>query len=261
MANPYGRLCTEFYALDKPEAPPDALDFYLDYARRADGPILEPMCGTGRFLLPLLERGYDAEGLDRSKEMLAACRARAAELGLSPRLHERGIDDLPRERTFALVFVPSGSFSLLTDDALIRSSLRAVHDVLSPGGTFVVEVERLRPQPTTTSGSWGGRWIERPDGAKIVLSWLSQYSASEGISRSLHRYELVLNGTLRATELEDFELRFHDLDAFAALLAEAGFEEIRRFKPYTSEAPDDSDDGVVFVAHKGNSPRPSGAFP
>jgi SAM-dependent methyltransferase len=249
-ANPYGHLCTEFYALDKPAAPPDALDFYVDHARRANGPILEPMCGTGRFLLPLLEQGLDAEGCDHSKDMLAACRARAAELGLSPRLHERSIEDPPRERQFGLVFIPSGSFSLLTNDAVIRSSLRAIHAALLPGGTFVVEVERLQPMPTTTSGTWGGRWIERPDRAKLVISWLTQYSASEGISRSLHRYELIRNGELLSTEFEDFELRFHEPAAFSALLFEAGFTAITPLKPYTSEPPDDSDDGVVFVARK-----------
>jgi SAM-dependent methyltransferase len=214
VANRYGRLCTEFYALDKPAAPPDAFDFYLEYARRADGPILEPMCGTGRFLLPLLEQGFAIEGLDSSKDMLAACRARAAELGLSPVLHERGVDTLPSARQFSLVFIPSGSFSLLTDEAVVRKSLRAIHDSLLPRGTFVVEVERMQALPTTTSGTWGGRWIERADGAKIVISWLSQYSASEGISRSLHRYELIRGGQLAATEFEDFELRFYEASAF-----------------------------------------------
>ena len=250
MVNPYGSLCTAFYALDKPAAPPDALDFYLEYARQANGPILEPMCGTGRFLLPMLERGFDAEGLDHSADMLAACRQRAAELGLSPTLHERSIVDLPSARRFALVFIPSGSFSLLTDDAVIRASLSAVHDALLPGGRFVVEIERLQPLTTTTSGTWGGRWLERSDGAKIVISWLSQYSASEAISRSLHRYELIQNGALLATEFEDFELRFHDPVAFAELLTQAGFSEIQSLKPYTLEPADDSDDGVVMVAVK-----------
>lgn len=250
MVNPYGNLCTAFYALDKPAAPPDALDFYLEYARQANGPILEPMCGTGRFLLPMLERGFDAEGLDHSKDMLAACRQRADELGLAPTLHERSILELPRERRFALVFIPSGSFSLLTDDALIRASLRAIHDALLPGARFVVEIERLQPSPTTTSGTWGGRWIERPDGTKIVISWLSQYSASEAISRSLHRYELIRNGALLATEFEEFELRFHDPVVFAGLLEETGFRKVQSFKPYTPEPADDSDDGVVMVAQK-----------
>ena len=77
----YGRLCTEFYALDKPDAPPDAFDFYERHARAASGPVHEPMCGTGRFLLPLLAQGLDISGSDTSREMLAACRSRAARSG------------------------------------------------------------------------------------------------------------------------------------------------------------------------------------
>jgi hypothetical protein len=39
---PYRVLCTEFYDLDKPFAPEDALQCYLQYAEEAKGPILEP---------------------------------------------------------------------------------------------------------------------------------------------------------------------------------------------------------------------------
>jgi ribosomal protein S18 acetylase RimI-like enzyme len=43
----YLSLCTEVYDLSKPNPPEDAYAFYRDYAMRANGPILEPMCGTG----------------------------------------------------------------------------------------------------------------------------------------------------------------------------------------------------------------------
>lgn len=33
--NTYLNLCTEYYDIDKPEAPIDALRFYLDYAKQA----------------------------------------------------------------------------------------------------------------------------------------------------------------------------------------------------------------------------------
>jgi SAM-dependent methyltransferase len=105
----YKKLCTEFYDLDKPDAPPDAFDFYLQHARRAAGPILEPMCGTGRFLLPLLAQGFDIEGVDLSPDMLSACRARARTLNLSPVLHEQSLSRLELDRQFGLVFIPSGA--------------------------------------------------------------------------------------------------------------------------------------------------------
>lgn len=50
----YLSLCTQFYDLIRPEPPEDAYAFYRSYVSNAVGSILEPMCGTGRFLLPLL---------------------------------------------------------------------------------------------------------------------------------------------------------------------------------------------------------------
>lgn len=48
-------LYAENYDLEHPVTPQDALDFYFQYAKKANGPILEPMCGTGRFLIPMME--------------------------------------------------------------------------------------------------------------------------------------------------------------------------------------------------------------
>jgi hypothetical protein len=62
--NSYKTLCTEFYDIDKPNAPKEALNFYLHYVEQANGRILEPMSRSGRFLIPLLERQYDIDGLD-----------------------------------------------------------------------------------------------------------------------------------------------------------------------------------------------------
>jgi hypothetical protein len=69
-------LCTEVCDLSKPNLPEDAYAFY-DYALQAKGLILKPMCGTGRFLLPLLEEGFDVYGFDASDHMLASLHAKA----------------------------------------------------------------------------------------------------------------------------------------------------------------------------------------
>jgi SAM-dependent methyltransferase len=246
----YARLCSEFYDLDKPRPPPDAFDFYERYARLARGPILEPMCGSGRFLLPLLAQGLDIEGSDTSPSMLEACRARGRALGLSPALSEQAIETLGFSRRFALIFVPSGSFGLLIDDAQVQAALARVYEALLPGGSFLVEAEHLRPAPPETSGAWGGRWVERADGAKLVMSWLSQYSGAPNLTTSLHRYELVKDGQLLETEYEDFRVRSYAPSEFRALLEKAGFHAIEALRPYAPEPTDDSDDASVFCARK-----------
>ncbi|HVY30858.1 MAG TPA: class I SAM-dependent methyltransferase [Polyangiaceae bacterium] len=248
--NQYGSLASEFYDLDKPEAPPDALDFYLAFAREAAGPIHEPMCGNGRFLLPMLAEGLDASGSDASPPMLAACRKRAAQLGLAAQLSEQRLETLRCERAPALIIVPSGSFGLLLDDALVARALARVHEQLAPGGSLLVEVERLLPQPPELSGTWGGRWVERPDGAKLIISWLSQYSGAANITSSVHRYELVKDGALVASEYDDFKVRSYASAEFRSLLETAGFARIRELKPYEFVAADDGDEAIVFCATK-----------
>ena len=87
--NSYRKLSTEFYDIDKPAPPPEALDFYRNYALQSSGRILEPMCGWGRFLLSLLAEGYAVEGVDASPDMARACRERGAQRGLDPTVYEQ----------------------------------------------------------------------------------------------------------------------------------------------------------------------------
>lgn len=65
--NYYGSLCTEMYEILHEQAPQDELDFYLSYAEKGEK-ILEPLCGSGRFLVPFLKRGFDVSGMDLSEE-------------------------------------------------------------------------------------------------------------------------------------------------------------------------------------------------
>lgn len=246
----YGQLSTEFYELDKPEAAPDAFDFYEAFAREAGGPIHEPMCGSGRFLLPLLAQGLDISGSDTSLNMLDACRRRAAARGLEPALSQQALQELACQPAPSLIFIPSGSFGLLLDDALIKAALARVQHVLAPGGTFLVEAELMQPTALESSGVWGGRWVERPDGAKLVLSWLSQYSGAPNLTTSVHRYELIKDGQLLAVEYDDFRVRSYAAGEFHALLQAAGFENIETFRPYERAAPEASDEAVVFCCRK-----------
>lgn len=248
--SPYGALSTEFYALDKPEAPPDAFDFYEAFAREARGPIHEPMCGTGRYLLGLLERGLDVSGSDASPHMLDACRAQAQRRHLTPSLSQQSLEALYCDRAPALLFIPSGSFGLLIDDELVKAALHRVREVLAPGGRFLVEAEKLLPSQAEPSGVWGGRWVDRADGARLVFSWLVQYSGTPDITTSLHRYELLEGGKLVATELEELRVRSYSPEVFGNLLEAAGFHDIEALKPYERAAADDSDDAIVFSARK-----------
>jgi len=245
----YNRLSSEFYDLDKPDEPADAFHFYLEYAQAARGPILEPMCGSGRFLLPLLARGFDVDGVDASPSMLAACRARAAERQLTARLLEQKLEALELSRRYALAFIPAGSFGLISNEARALEALGRLYAALLPNGKLVLEVDRPAFE-TSTSWPWGGRWLKRADGALIVLSWLGQYAASQRISYSLHRYELVIDGRIVETEMEEFNLRAYEAQEFQVLLERAGFVDVKVLKAFEQRAPDPDDEGLVFECRR-----------
>jgi len=52
------------------------------------------MCGSGRFLVPLAEAGFDIDGVDASPDMLDSCRRKCRERDLSPALLEQFLEDV-----------------------------------------------------------------------------------------------------------------------------------------------------------------------
>ncbi len=245
----YLNLCTEFYDIDKPEPPADAYAFYRHYALAAKGPILEPMCGSGRFLLPLLAERFDIEGVDNSPQMLEACKRKAAQRGLKPRLQCLPLESLAVENRYRLAFIPSGSFSLFIGMETVRAVLKRLHASLSGGGKLVLEAEAYRGTPSGSS-PWGGRWVLRPDGAKIVVNWLNQPGPEAKVNSSLLRYDLIQEGRIIETEVEDFPLRFFEPQEMHQLLAEAGFTEIKRWSLFDFKEPGPDDETLLFEAVK-----------
>jgi SAM-dependent methyltransferase len=96
--------------------------FYVDLARRADGPLVELAVGSGRVAIPVAQAtGRKVIGIDTSPAMLAQARDRAAEAGVKLDLREgdiRALLHLPtwadRRRTFERVaasLLPDGRFA------------------------------------------------------------------------------------------------------------------------------------------------------
>ena len=219
--------------------------FYLCHARRATGPILEPMCGSGRFLLPMLEHGLPIEGVDASPDMLHACRENGRRRGLAPVLYQQSLDRLDLPGRYHLVLIPGGSFGLITEPDEARESLRRLHAHMAPGAVFLLQVDRPMAEPEQPE-MWRGRWVTRPDGARIVISQLSRYSAAESVLRSIHRYELIKDGRSLEEEWEELDERLYEPAEFRALLEACGFTAVRHSSGRVLDESDDSDDSLVF---------------
>jgi SAM-dependent methyltransferase len=116
----------------------DDVEFWVDRATAADGPVLEVACGTGRVYLELLEAGVDADGFDASTEMLSVLRERAAQRGLEPTVWAGDMRNPNVDRTYDLVIVPFRSFLHLLEIEDQLEALEEFHDLLAPGGELVI---------------------------------------------------------------------------------------------------------------------------
>src|SRR2546421_303690 len=79
--------------------------FYLDIVRKHGEPVLDVGCGTGRILFEFLAKGIDIEGIDSSPEMLAICREKAKQLGITAPVHLQQMQQLDLPRRYGTILV------------------------------------------------------------------------------------------------------------------------------------------------------------
>jgi len=243
MSWDYGRLATEIYELDKPVGRPfPGLAYYTRQLAGVSGRILEPACGTGRFLVPLLEAGLAVEGLDSSPDMLAVCRQHSLDRGLDPVLREADMTALAEPGAYQAVIIPAGSFMLLDRRDAAPRALAAFREALVPGGRLIADVDppHLAAGPPVTSA----RYWERDPYLWTMQVMSTSYDGAANQETSLLRYEKWRDGGLVATELQRFRLQYWSLPEFGRLLADAGFTDVTVTADYREGQPPGPDDDV-----------------
>ena len=218
----YGSLCTEFYDLDKPTAPPDSLAFYIGAARKAGGRVLEPMCGSGRFLVPMLQRGLPVDGVDSSPAMLKACRAHAGRLGIGVRAYLQEVASLQLPHRYSMVFIPSGSIGLITDDEAFRAALSRIRSHMDPNGRLLLELAADDGTPTGPT-ELEPRTVMCPDGTSITYSCTVARSAGSDAVRFSGAYVKREGTRVLDAEEEELVLRVYGVDRVMEELSVCGF--------------------------------------
>jgi SAM-dependent methyltransferase len=226
----YLNLCTEFFDADKPQASLEEYAFFYHYLSQAQGPILEPMCGTGRYLIPYLEEGFNIEGFDASPFMLKALHDKCAQKNLKPHVWEQFLEDVPTAKQYNLIFIPDSSFCLFVDYKQIKMCLQRIYSLLNDGGTFVFDVETVYAVPDKV-GIWQGKAYKKSNGNIIMCSTLP-LPVENNIATVICRYELIDQTNIIKTEMEYFQIKLYHPTEMDALLKEVGFSHIKKVAAY-----------------------------
>lgn len=232
----YKSLATQFYECEKTgQDASEEIAFYEKHAELSCGPILEPMCGSGRILLPLLARGYDIEGFDASQAMLAVlCEKHATFSNVPAPIWEEYIQDFSPHKKYKLIIIPFGSFGLVLDRDHALRSLRVLRSALLPGGVLLVEIDTIHSVLPSHMGS-SVRWVQVGDRSQLRLSARISYDQSTRLYKSLCVYERIEFGVVKGSEQECFEQYIYTNEEFCLLLRAAGFTHIIAYASYSKE--------------------------
>lgn len=133
-----------FYDLDPREFLKTDIPFYLRFAAKKNGPILELACGTGRITVPLAEAGHDVWGLEYSETMLEQFRNKLTGLAkeTADKIHlvQGDMRHFQLDREFPLVILPCRSFQLLYDEEKENACLKCIYSHLTGNGYFIIDI-------------------------------------------------------------------------------------------------------------------------
>ncbi|TVT09230.1 methyltransferase domain-containing protein [Amycolatopsis bartoniae] len=158
--------------VDRWWAPSDGGDELL--LRRCTGPTVDLGCGPGRLTAALTDRGIPALGVDISPVAVALTRGRGA-AAVCRNLFDR----LPGEGRWRHALLADGNIGIGGDPGAL---LHRVGELLAPGGTALVEVERpgtgLRRGHVRLTGDG------HPPGEWFAWAWLGVESLREVVGAS-----------------------------------------------------------------------------
>lgn len=223
-------ICTEMYEILHAEAPQDELNFYLSYAEKGKK-ILEPLCGSGRFLVPFVERGLDISGIDLSNEMLQKLKQKLPEAKV---VQADIIKYSPREK-FDYIFISSGSVSLFTDTDLCKQILCRIKEWLSPMGKFVFAVDTIANRCTDDNDYAIAVSVKTKENFELVLKSKNHYDEQSQTQLSPGIYEMYSDTKLIQSEFMDFQTHLYKYGEMEEYLKEVGFTQVKTYSSFDKE--------------------------
>ncbi|MGX6971253.1 class I SAM-dependent methyltransferase [Vagococcus bubulae] len=236
MFKEYGPLSTMMY--QKTKAVGQSLDgdieYYYDFLQDVKGSILEAGVGTGRVLIPLLEKGLNVEGVDVSEDMLSQCKKNMEAYSVSTFVYQQDLFDLSLNQEYEAIIMPTGSFCLLEKDR-IEKVLKGFYHCLSCKGKVILDL--IVPNDFK-KGKITQSKIDISNTETIIythydesIDWISQQTTS------IDKYELINEGKVVETEYSHFTLYWYGLKEFEWLIQSLGFKLIKYDDGYNRGVP------------------------
>jgi SAM-dependent methyltransferase len=232
--------------------------FYIDYANKQNGNILELGCGTGRVSIELAKNGFFVTGLDLSENMIEVYKNKLIELPYDVKnrinIVNGNMANFELEKKYSLIIAPFRAFQALTKENDIQNSLECIKNHLDNNGIFIINV--FRPYKVLDE-SWcfsdkiqweridpksGFHVIKKDSGEKI--------DTKNQIIYPKFTYEIIdKNGNIEKS-IENLELKYYYYEQLKKLILENGFEILEEYGWYDKSEIENGRE-LIMVCKKG----------
>jgi len=241
------------------DEPQDDHDLIRKVLEQNSGLALDVGCGTGRLLLRYLKLGLVVEGIDTSADMLAICRQKAERQGLRVVLYQQAMQNLDLPRRYKTIYIPCGTFMLITHLEEAWETLKRFYNHLEPGGILIFNIfwpfdegQPLSVKPLGEFGDWGDLWShELPDGSIIAQHLkIQKIDRVEQLLIARRRYQWIIDGRIEQEETFDSNERWYYKHEMALMLEKVGFRDVQVKDGWTDEDFAERHSSMVFIARK-----------
>lgn len=222
------------------------IDFYRGLAAKNKGPILDIGCGTGRVMLPLLQAGWEVEGIDLSPAMLAMAAAKLSAAGFTPRLHQGDMRNFQLATQFALIIIPYFALIYIASDPERRQVLACCYQHLAPGGTLAFDFDAGGGQLGLSQPWLGFQTIAADGQVQLQIVQTNQVTAQQRLANIITYRLAGAKATIEVTSSAEASITAADMET---LLRETGFV-VQGFYNDYSYTPYTSGEECIVVAVK-----------
>ncbi len=181
-------------------------ELFTKYVPFEEKNILEPACGTGRFLVKLPEYGYHITGYDNNPKMLIFAKKRIIDAGLQNivTVEKKNMKSAKFKIKFDAAINSINSIGYLLSDEDILSHFKNTGESLKSKGIYILHLACACDHPEFQEKP-DDSWILEKEGIKIKTTWLiDKYDIEKKISYQTCKMEIDDHG--KQTTLEDHHI-------------------------------------------------------
>jgi SAM-dependent methyltransferase len=244
----------DFYDYDNREIIKDDLDFYVEYAGKTNGAILELASGTGRVSLYVAEKtGRKLECVELSEKMVGRLKHKLQtthkhlQSNISVQIGD--MSDFKFDQQFEYIMIPWRALQYLPEREQTVKCLNCVYGHLSDNGIFVFDIFKPR--------NYDKKWIGREDisyditvnGKRIIRSTVNH--CADTVKKNIwykSKYRIIESGKETVTE-DLLTYKYYERDEMVEMLTSSGFKIKEEYGYYDKRTIKEGEE-MIFVCGK-----------